>query len=116
MAIAHSLPDQFHELSAFSDRWALATERQRNERRRTSTMEEIQNCYDAVLPRMDEIITYLNQFPLDGLAVDARWLFYLALSFMEISPSVELFREPDESGAFEATRFKIGELEVAGSV
>lgn len=116
MAIAHSLPDQFHELKAFSERWALATERERNERRRASTMEDIQNCYDAVLPRMVEIITYLNQYPLDSLPADAGRLFYLALSFMEISPAVELFKEPDESGAFEATRFKIDEPEVAGSV
>ncbi|HKZ80387.1 MAG TPA: hypothetical protein VJ124_19080 [Pyrinomonadaceae bacterium] len=107
MASEHYLPDQFQELNSFSERWALATERERNDRRRSSTMEEIQKFYDAILPRMDEIINYLNQYPLDGLPVDARRLFYLALSFMEISPSVELFREPDETGAFEATRFKI---------
>jgi hypothetical protein len=101
------LPDQFQELNCFSEKWVLASERARNERRRSSTMEEIQTFYDAILPRMDEIITYLNQNPLNQLPDNARRLLYLALSFMEISPSVELFKEPDESGAFDATRFEI---------
>jgi hypothetical protein len=70
-------------------------------------MEEIQAFYEAMLPRMDEIINYLNQYPLDGLPAEAKRLFDLALSLMEISPAVELFKEPDETGAFEATRFKI---------
>ena len=109
MASAQTLPALFHELEALSERWALSTERQRNERRRTSTMEEIQKCYDAILPRMDEIIAYLNQYPLDDMPADAKRLSYLALSFMEISPAVELFNEPDESGTFEATRFRICE-------
>lgn len=107
MASKQSLPDQFQDLNSFSERWALATERERNERRRSSTMEEIQGFYEAMLPRMDEIINYLNQYPLDGLPAEAKLLFYLALSLMEISPSVELFKEPDETGAFEAARFKI---------
>ena len=70
-------------------------------------MEEIRAFYEAILPRMDEVITYLNQYPLEAMPEDATRLFYLALSFMEISPAVELFGEPDESGVFEAERFKI---------
>jgi hypothetical protein len=107
MVSEYPLPVQFQELNSFSEGWALATERERNARRRSSTMEEIQRFYEAMLPRMDEIINYLNQYPLDAMPADAKRLFYLALSFMEVSPSVELFKEPDETGAFEATRFQI---------
>ncbi|CAN5690040.1 hypothetical protein BH20ACI3_BH20ACI3_08680 [soil metagenome] len=104
---SHLLPDQFRELNSFVETWALVTESERNARRRSSTMEEIQKFYNAILPRMDEIITHLNQYPLDSLPEDAKRLFYLALSFMEVSPAVELLGEPDETGAFEAARFKI---------
>jgi hypothetical protein len=107
------LPDKFQELNSFLETWALATERERNARRRSSTMAEIHKFYDAMLPRMDVIVAYLNQYPLDRLPEDAKRLFYLALSFMEISPSVELLGEPDETGAFEAARFKTFEAGVA---
>ena len=111
MLYDQSLPDEFQELNCFSERWALPSERQRNERRRSSTMQEIQTFYEAMLPRMDAIITFLNDSPLDQLPDNAKRLFYLALSFMEVSPSVELFKEPDETGAFDATRFEIIEPE-----
>lgn len=100
------LPNQFKDLD-FLGEWALASELGRNRKRRESTMEEIQRCYHALLPRMDEIVAYLNSYTLDDLSPDAQRLLYLALSFMEISPAVELFNEPDENGVFAATRFKI---------
>jgi len=103
------LPNQFQNLNSFVEMWALATEQARNTRRRSTAMEEIQEFYEAMLPRMDEIIQYLNQYPLDGFPEDAQRLFYLALSFMEVSPAVELFGEPDESGVFDAARFNIME-------
>ncbi|HET9529499.1 MAG TPA: hypothetical protein VFQ92_04055 [Blastocatellia bacterium] len=104
-----SLPEQFQDLGPFAAMWSLATESERNRRRRASTMEQLQAFYDAVLPRMDSIITYLNQYSLDDMPEDARRLFYIALSFMEVSPAVELLHEPDEAGVFEAERFKIVE-------
>ena len=103
------LPQQFQELDSFVDRWALATEQERNARRRASTMGELQRFYNEMLPRMSGIIEYLNQYSLDSLPEEALRLFYLALSFMEVSPAVELFGEPDESGVFKATRFVICE-------
>jgi hypothetical protein len=107
--IEQSLPDAFGELNCFTEKWALPSEQERNARRRSCTIQEIQIFYDAMLPRMDAIITYLNQSPLDQLPENAKRLFYLALSFMEVSPSVELFKEPDETGAFDANRFEINE-------
>jgi len=107
MTTNYSLPDQFRDLNPFVGGWALATESERNKKRLSSTMEEIQGFYDALLSRMDEIIMYLNQYPLDEMPEEAKRLLYLALSFMEISTAVELFGEPDESGVFEAARLRI---------
>ena len=103
---AAGLPEPFADLEPFVA-WALATEDERNRRRRSSSMEDLRAFYDALLPRMDDVIAFLNQYPLDAMPDDARRLLYIGLSFMEVSTAVELLGEPDESGVFEASRFTI---------
>ena len=105
-----TLPEPFADLEPFVA-WAIPTENERNRRRRASTIEELRAFYDAILPRMDEIIAFLNQYPLDQMPDDARRLLHMGLSFMEVSPAIELLGEPDESGVFEASRFTIVEVE-----
>ena len=62
-------------------------------------MRELEQLYQAMLPRMDAIADYLNQFPLEELSASARHLLNLALSFIEVSLAVELFHEPDDARA-----------------
>lgn len=99
------VPDQFKDLGAFAPAWTLATETERNHRRLSSSMEELQALYEAMLPQMDAIFEYLNQFPLDNMPEDAKRLFYLTLSFAEIAPAVELFKQPSVIDGFESARF-----------
>jgi hypothetical protein len=103
------LPEQFQDLSTYASVWALPTETARNKARRESRMEDLTAFYNAMLPRMDQVILYLNQFPLDELPEDARRLFHIALSFMEVSLSVELTHTPDEAMAFDADRLVMAE-------
>src|SRR5689334_13351087 len=56
------LPASFAELEPFAH-WALATERERLMARESSTMEELQMFYDAMMPRLVAIVEYLNDFP-----------------------------------------------------
>jgi hypothetical protein len=88
------LPEQFYGLERFAAVWSLQTERERNRKRLSSTMAEIQELYDALLPRMDEIMEYLNQYPLDALPAEAKRLFYLTLSLAEVTPAVEQYGSP----------------------
>jgi hypothetical protein len=100
------LPKQFHDLEKFVEQgWSLATERERNAKRLSSSMAEIQALYDAILPKMDEIISHLNQFPLDSMPEDARRLFYLTLSLAEVAPAVEFYKQPEVVDGFPASRF-----------
>jgi hypothetical protein len=99
------LPDPFKDLEPFVSSWALAKEAERNRKRLSSTMEEIRAFYQALLPRMEAIIAYLNRFPLEEMPEDARRLFYLTLSLAEISPAVELYGEPGVIDGFESARF-----------
>ena len=101
------LPEQYKELERFVSEWALPSESQRNHKRLASSMEEIQKFYDALLPRLNEILSYLNQYPLEQLPAEAQRLMELSLSLMEISHAVELYGQPDVPDAFDARRFEI---------
>jgi hypothetical protein len=98
------LPAGFEDLQTFAD-WSLVSERERNHKRLSSSMSEIQALYDALLPRMEEIINYLNKQPLDNMTEDARRLFHLSLALAEIAPAVEFYKQPDVVDGFPPDRF-----------
>ena len=99
-----SLPKQFRDLENFVSEWALPTEAERNQKRRSSSMEVLVDFYDAVLPRFGEILSHLNGVPADGMPADERRLVDLSLSFAEVSNAVERFGQPDIPDAIEASR------------
>lgn len=107
MIDAPLLPDEFRDLQPFASKWAITTEVGRNRMRRHSSMAEIREFYKAMVPRLDGVITYLNQFPLAEMPESAHWLLRLALSAMEIAPAVELYHQPDVVHAFDAERLEI---------
>jgi hypothetical protein len=61
----------------------------------------MQTFYDAIVPRAEEAMTYLEQFPLDALSDDAIALLHLLYSMIEVSFPVEVWRQPrvPDSGA-----------------
>jgi len=100
------LPTQFANLEPLVGTWALATQNERAQKRATSTPEELRTVYSTLLPRLDQVLEFLNQFPLDTVPESARPLLYLALSFAEIAPFVECYRgQSYVPNSFEETRF-----------
>ena len=88
------LPDAFSDLERFAARWCLATERERWAARMSSTMEEMQAFYDAILPRIADARAYCDEFPLDDMPEDAVHLLQLIYSFVIVSFPVELWGQP----------------------
>ncbi len=88
------LPPQFSDLEPFVADWCLDSEPERYAKRLSSTMDEIQKFYDAIMPRAEEAIQYLEQFPLDALPDDALRLLKLLYSLILISFPVEIWRQP----------------------
>jgi len=88
------LPTQFSDLEPFVEDWCLDSEPERYAKRLTSTMAEIQAFYDAIFPRAEEAICYLEQFPLDDLPEDAFRLLKLLYSLILVSFPVEIWRQP----------------------
>ena len=95
-----TLPADFVDLEPFAA-WSLTTERERYAKRLASTMDELQAFYDAVFPRLDDALSYLDDYPLDALPEDAKHLLWLCSSLVTASFPVEVWRQPrvPDSGA-----------------
>lgn len=102
------LPKDFRDLELWID-WSLATERERSAKRQSSKMEDLRAFYDTMLTRMEEILAYLEQFPLDKVPPAAERLFYLTLSLAEVAPAVELFGQPSVVDGYDISRFTAGQ-------
>ncbi len=107
MADVATFPEGYEDLDHLAA-WALPTEIERHERRLSSTIEELREIYDAVLARIDEILTYLNKTPLDELSPRQQNLLNLTLSLAEVAPAIEFYGQPEVVDGFDSKRLKIG--------
>ncbi|MEQ8166632.1 MAG: hypothetical protein RIC93_11220 [Alphaproteobacteria bacterium] len=101
------LPEGFGELGPLLDRWALPTEKARNERRHKSTMEEIGEFYETVLPKMEKIAAHLDQFDIGTLDEKEQNLLNLSCMLIEIAPCIELYGQVRVPNSFEIERYNI---------
>ncbi len=97
------LPRRFSDLEPFME-WCLPTEARRIAMRRERSDEELRSFYNAMLPRLDDVAQYLNEFPLDRMPDEAERLLDLAKSFMEVAQSVEYGRSK-VAARFDVFRF-----------
>jgi hypothetical protein len=88
------LPEEFSDLEPFARMWALSNAEARYQRRLASTMEEIQDFYDAMIPRGEEAMAYLDQFELDDVPDTVLHLYWMLSSLIVVSFAVEIFRQP----------------------
>ena len=65
------LPKPFADLIPYLA-WALPTDCERSVKRQSSTMDEINTFYQAMLPRMEEILSYLEQYPPEHVPADVQ--------------------------------------------
>jgi hypothetical protein len=97
------LPPEFSDLEPFVVDWALPTRAQRYEARLSKPFDELVNFYDAVAPRAEEAIAYLNGLDIDDLPDDATTLLHLLYSMTLVSYAVNVFKQnriPDSGAAF----------------
>jgi hypothetical protein len=96
------LPSAFADLERFAATWCLSSEPERYAQRMASSMEEMQELYDAVFPRVEEAIDYCDKFPLDDLPDDALHLLYLIYSLIMVSMPVDVWHQARVVDAGEA--------------
>jgi hypothetical protein len=95
------LPEDFADLQQF-DQWVLETQTERYDLRLATSMETMQVFYDAALPRLEAMLEYCDRYALDDLPDDVRNLMLLILGLMEVSFSIERWRQgrvPDSGSA-----------------
>jgi hypothetical protein len=88
------LPAEFSDLEPWVAEWCLDSEPERYAKRLASSMGEIQAFYDAVFPRAEDAMQYLEQYPLDDLPEDAHRLLKLLYSLIVMSFPVEIWKQP----------------------
>ena len=94
-------PSDFADLEPFAD-WSLATEAERYARRLATSMDDLQAFYDAVFPRLEAAMAYLDALDLNALPEDATRLLWLCYSLVNVSFPVEVWRQarvPDSGAA-----------------
>lgn len=96
-----TLPAGFEELERFVDEWARPTREERYEVRLSKTQDELIELYDAVAPRAEDAIAYLNDLDVTALPDDAVRLLRLLYSLILVSYAVNVFHQPKipDSGA-----------------
>ena len=98
------LPDAFGELAPFAD-WALEPERARSEKKAVASMDEIRAFYDAMMPRIGEVLAYLEDRCRGDVPPEAHRLYLMSLSLVEVATLVELYKRRDAVHACDPLRF-----------
>lgn len=88
------LPPGFAALEEFAPYWASATTDLRWDRRAKAEMPEIRRFYDAALARAEDIIAYLEAFPLGAMPEAETKLFQLLLALPHAAMAVEFHHQP----------------------
>jgi hypothetical protein len=106
IAMPVSLPEQFKDLEPYTE-WALPTMTARLEKRLASSYESVKAYYDVMLPRIEEILGYLNQFPLNDMPEAEQNLMNMALAFADAISCVEYYRSTRIPKGVEHERFPL---------
>ncbi|WP_051300634.1 hypothetical protein [Actinomadura rifamycini] len=100
---ARTLPERFADLERWVADWARPTRQERYDMRLSKKYDELEEFYDAIAPRAEEAVEYLNGRDLDDLADDDARLLQLLYSMILVSYAVNVFmqpRIPDSGAAF----------------
>ena len=104
-----SLPKGFEDLEPFVAEWGLTNERDRLVKLVGTSIPHLQTFYDAMIGRAEAARDYLSNLPIDALPPDAKALFHLLMSFVEVAHPIELkWTTTDIDDAFPLDRVTFG--------
>ena len=101
--MGNALPQAFSELEPYVADWALATRAERYAARLDRPFDELVAFYDAIAPRAEEAIAYLDVLDINALSDEATRLLHLLYSMILVSYAVNIFKQnriPDSGAAF----------------
>jgi hypothetical protein len=98
-----TLPPGFAELEPYVAGWALPTRAERYAARLSAPYADLVGFYDAIAPRAEDAIAYLDTLDLTSLSPEATRLLQLLYSMILVSYAVNVFKQnhiPDSGAAF----------------
>jgi hypothetical protein len=101
-----ALPAGFEPLERFLSEWVWPDAVSRVAKRQGSTLAEIREFYDAMLPLGERALDYLRQFELGSVPPEGERLLELMLSLAEIAPAVEWYDGPAVRNGFPISRIR----------
>ena len=97
---------QFADLLPLLEQWALPSEQARSQVRWHTDADGFQAFYAAVLPRLDELLAFVDRYELGALPPEVLPFFHLLLAFAEAAPHCELYGGSNRvPNSFDAARF-----------
>ncbi len=88
------LPPEFSDLERFVAKWDKPDTNERYANRLNSTMEEMTEFHDAVLPRIPAIKGYLDKKKFEDYSDADFRLARLTFAWVPVAEAVEVFGEP----------------------
>jgi len=89
------LPSGFEALQPYAETWGkLETQTERYLHRQHCTMKDLKAFYDAAAPRLEEIFSHLEKFPMNELPEPEALLYRTTLGLTEAAMAVEVFGQP----------------------
>jgi hypothetical protein len=85
------LPPGFEMLEPYALEWALATQSERELKRRASTAGQLTAFYEAMMPQIRAILTEVDAYSIGALPEAHGRLFCMAFSLNEIAHNVERY-------------------------
>jgi hypothetical protein len=101
------LPSQFEDLKRFVPAWAIPSRDDRVEKRLTASMDEINEFYNGLTPRLNDVLGFLNQYEMKTMPDDVHRLFLLTLSLAQVHPAVENFGQQEVVDGWDMRQFRI---------
>lgn len=98
MTAQRILPPGFEELEPFVAHWAGTTTNDRVHARSVLEIGEIRAFYDAMLPRLEEAMDYIDAIGVHDLSADAATLAKLVLAMGQASIAIEVHGVPRAPG------------------
>lgn len=88
------LPAGFEDLLPLVPKWLGETAQARWDIRSSQSMADIRAFYEILLARSEDILSHVEQFPIDALPAPTLRLFQLQLSLAQAAMAIELHGQP----------------------
>lgn len=103
------LPPEFADLEPWAAQWVLPTLEDRLQRRLDTPMDELQAFYDAVFPRAEAAMAYLDPLPVHDLPEPAQNLMTLLFSLSVVSVATDVFSAQKDPNSGDTWVYELSE-------